>query len=310
MKPIKFGNEKALLITNNSVKNNIIDKITNFYNLTIENKRYHFLDKNRAKELKQKEHSFVLNTNGSKYFLFLTNFNGKLYALYISRKEISLNLVKSRFAKDLYEDTCIEGEIIKIEGRWFFYVSDLLLYKGNNIYNEGFEERYSKLKHLIENEYKSDYSLEPFTLILKDKFEYNQLKSVYDSYINSCPFKVNGYVFKSSKPSEYDILYIFPECRNKKKKDSGTDETTDNNKVINNDDDEKIFRLKTTEYPDVYELLERKINKYSKINYACIPNIAKSKEIKKWLDEEKDEYNVKCSFSTLYKKWIPTQLVN
>ena len=268
------------------------------------------MDKNRAKELKQKKHSFVLNTNGSKYFLFLTNFNGKYYALYISRKEISLNLVKSRFAEDLYEDTCIEGEIIKIDGRWFFYVSDLLLYKGKNIYNEGFIERYDKLKYLINNEYKSDFSLEPFTLILKEKFEYNQLKTVYDNYIDSCPFKVNGYVFKMDKPSEYDILYIFPEFRNKKRKESISNENIENNEITNNEKDEQIFTLKITEYPDVYELLEKKINKYSKIQYACIPNIAKSREIKNWIDENKDEYNVKCSFNTLYKKWIPIQLVN
>ena len=29
MKPIKFGNEKALLITNNTVKKNIVEKMNN-----------------------------------------------------------------------------------------------------------------------------------------------------------------------------------------------------------------------------------------------------------------------------------------
>ena len=71
MKPVKFGNEKALQITNNLHIRELNNKITTNYNIDIEYKRYHFLDKTRATELKQKDHSFVLNTYGAKYLLEL-----------------------------------------------------------------------------------------------------------------------------------------------------------------------------------------------------------------------------------------------
>ena len=35
MKPIKFGNEKALLINNNVLKNEIINKVENTYEINI-----------------------------------------------------------------------------------------------------------------------------------------------------------------------------------------------------------------------------------------------------------------------------------
>ena len=85
MKPVKFGNEKALSLENKLHICELNNKI-NSYNVDVEYKRYHFLDKNRCRELKQKEHSFVLNTYGAKYLLFLTYVNFKPYALYINRK--------------------------------------------------------------------------------------------------------------------------------------------------------------------------------------------------------------------------------
>jgi L-rhamnose mutarotase len=132
MKPVKLGNEKALQITNALHIQELTNRISQ-YGIDIEYKRYHFLDKNRANELKQKEHSFVLNTYGAKYLLFLTYVNFKPYALYINRKNSTFFLVKTRFDVSLYQDTMLEGETIKINDKWYFYVGDCLVYKKTNL---------------------------------------------------------------------------------------------------------------------------------------------------------------------------------
>ena len=309
MKPIKFGNEKSLLINNNVLKNEIINKVENTYEINIENKRYHFLDKNRAKELKQKNHSFVLNTYGPKYYIFLTKYNSKYYALYISRKTKEILLVKTRFCKDLYEDTCIEGEIIKIEDNWYFFASDIILHKKENILMKGYQYRYELLNDIIKNKYIKDKQLEPFTIIIKDKFKYNQLTNVKEKYIDSCPFRVNGFLFKSEELSSYDILYIFPECRNKKEKseeNSDSEKEKEKNIITNENKSDNIYILRNTDYPDVYELYKN--NK--KVGYAGVPNIGISSMIRKWYqDQDKTELRVSCIEDSFTKKIIPNELV-
>ena len=83
MNSVKFGNKKALQINNEVTKTDILNRLKNKWNIEIEYKRYHFLDNHRAKELKQKEHSFVLNTYGSKYLIYLTKQCGKNYIVFI-----------------------------------------------------------------------------------------------------------------------------------------------------------------------------------------------------------------------------------
>ena len=220
MKPVKLGNEKALQITNALHIQELTNKISQ-YGIDIEYKRYHFLDKNRANELKQKEHSFVLNTYGAKFLLFLTYVNFKPYALYINRKNATFFLVKTRFDVSLYQDTILEGETIKINERWYFYVGDCLVYKKTNLIVQSYVKRYEILGNILANDYVSDSYMEPFEIIKKEKYEYEDIIGVKNRLIGTLPFRVNGYVFKCLENASYDILYIFPECRNKQPDDGG-----------------------------------------------------------------------------------------
>jgi hypothetical protein len=89
MNSVKFGNKKALQINNQVTKQDIFNRIENKWQIDIDYKRYHFLDGNRAKELKQKEHSFVLNTYGAKYLIYLTKQSGKtIYSLFAEKPRI------------------------------------------------------------------------------------------------------------------------------------------------------------------------------------------------------------------------------
>jgi hypothetical protein len=56
---------------------------------------------------------------------------------------------------------------------------------------------------------------------MKDKYEYEDIIGVKNKLIGTLPFRVNGYVFKCLENASYDILYIFPECRNKQVDDVG-----------------------------------------------------------------------------------------
>jgi len=338
MKPVKLGNEKALQITNALHIQELTNRISQ-YGIDIEYKRYHFLDKNRANELKQKEHSFVLNTYGAKYLLFLTYVNFKPYALYINRKNSTFFLVKTRFDVSLYQDTMFEGETIKINDKWYFYVGDCLLYKKTNMVVKSYNHRYEILGNILANDYVSDSYMEPFELIRKDKFEYEDIIGVKNGLISSLPFRVNGYVFKCLEAASYDILYIFPECRNKQPDDEspknggnnhssltlandksfstppngGNDSSGKSNDEIKQHQpkskDEAKFLMKKTEFPDVYEIymFDSSNSKKAKVGYAGIPNIECSVMVKNWFID-KEEIYAKCKKNPVNDKWIPVQL--
>ena len=307
MKPVKLGNEKALQITNTLHINELNNKIETYYNVDIEYKRYHFLDKNRAAELKQKEHSFVLNTYGAKYLLFLTHVNFKPYALYINRKNASFFLVKTRFNIDLYDDTILEGETVKIGEKWFFYVSDCLVYRKQQIILKPYSQRYEIVGNIIRDEYVSDPYMEPFRLIQKDRFFYKDIMNVKEQYIDQLPFKVNGYLFKCENNASYDILYIFPECRNKKVGDDTSSKDSDSPKTcVSVESNNATFLMKTTEFPDVYEIFMFSKSKKAKVGYAGIPNIAVSVMVKGWFEEKgQEELYAKFEKNTINDKWIP-----
>ena len=334
MKPVKLGNEKALQITNALHIQELTNKI-NQYGIDIEYKRYHFLDKNRANELKQKEHSFVLNTYGAKFLLFLTYVNFKPYALYINRKNATFFLVKTRFDVSLYQDTILEGETIKINEKWYFYVGDCLVYKKANIIVQSYVKRYEILRNILANDYVSDSYMEPFQIIIKDKYEYEDIIGVKNKLIEILPFRVNGYVFKCLENASYDILYIFPECRNKQADDvgncsppltppcprGGTQQQVQQpvqqpvkQKMQSAQQpkgkDDATFLMKKTEFPDVYEIymFDSSNSKKAKIGYAGIPNIECSVMVKNWFID-KEEIYAKCKKNPVNEKWIPVQLM-
>ena len=312
MKPIKLGNGKALQITEVQTIREI-GALLKKYGVNIEYKKYHFLDKNRAHELKTTKHSFVLNTFGTKYLLFLTKVNSKNYAIYINRKNESFYYVKTRFSEELYSDTILEGETIKIGNNWFFLLSDIHLYRANRIQMHTFDERYCCMTKLLNEEYISDEYIEPFHLLKKDVFDYSDIKSVREKYIPTLPFQVNGYLFKSSAVSTYDILYIFPECRNKKEDEVGREQVIENNEsIIENSSkkemkDEMIFITRKTDQPDVYELYESPTAKM--YDYAWLSTIGVSKLIREWFGE-KTELVILFRKNKINDRWEPVSVIN
>lgn len=220
MNSVKLGNKKVLQIKSKTLIDDIINRVEHKWKTDITYKRYHFLDKNRAKELKQSEHKFVLNTFGAKYLIYLTTQNSKKYVLYISRKTKEIFLVKTRFDESLFNDTIIEGELLNIKNRWYFYLSDIHVYKNEKVIMKPFCERYQIMNNFVKNEYQIDYNIEPFSIIIKRAFDYNEILKCKEMYIDKLPFRINGFLFKNNNPATYDILYIFPEHRNKQSKQS------------------------------------------------------------------------------------------
>lgn len=314
MIPIEFGNGKGLKITNTLLTTEIINKVETTYNLDINYRHYHFLDRARALELRQKEHSFILFTRGTKYLILITHVNFKKYVLFINRANKDIIFVKTRFDESLYSDTIIEGEVLKVNGKSYILVSDVLLNQKEIVINLPFHQRRKILDEIIDEKYVSDENLEPFTLIKKDFYSYPEMTKVHQELIPSLPFQVNGFLFKCNESSSYDILYIFPEFRKVKSPSEKTNKGKPMEKMkIDIDKTDATFMMRKMDSPDLYELcmFNKVTNKRAKVAYAGVPNLEYSKRFRSWFqDAEKDDEErafvyVKCHKDEITEKWIP-----
>jgi len=195
-----------------------------------------------------------------------------------------------------------------------FLVSDCLAYCGEQIIMKTFSQRYDIISKIIDEDYVTDSYLEPYTLIKKEKFRYGDMIDVKERYIPKLPFRINGYLFKTEDTASYDILYIFPECRNKledKKEEVTSPPQTPQPKELSEDKNEAVFLMKTTEFPDVYEIymFDNTKGKRARVGYAGVPNIQCSVMIKSWFENNTSgELYVKCKKNPVNDKWIPYSL--
>ena len=215
MNSIKFCNKKALEL-NGLKKQEALNIIENTLSIDVEYRRYHFLEINRLNELVNWNTIFTYNTLGTRVLIFFTKINGKNTIYYIIRKTKTVISVRGRFKDEMFNNTVIEGEMMKVNNKWCIALSDILAYSNENIITEPFSFRLNLLKDVIENNYTRDDELEPAFLFIKDFFPTSQIKSFNETYEPTIPINISGLLFKSLDAKPYDILYIYPKNKNKK----------------------------------------------------------------------------------------------
>lgn len=343
MKKIKFGNHNALKITSSKTINIVKKSIKDIGTFHLTGKYYNFLNKRNINCIKPDQFLFTVNTYGKKHVLYLTKIGSKPYCIFISKKSEVMIVSQFRFHQDLFMGTLFDGELIKNNnGEWIYLITDIVYCKGVNIITKPFKERKVILDDIYENMFQNDPKLSICKIELKEYFEHKYLKSVCDEYIPKKNIKCSGLLFKNLNNFSDNFLYIFLECRsdnkimnnNQKNKitigatknKSSSSKKVVNKSTINVNRDYVILLLKNTPNPDVYELHCKGSNGQIEMHsYACVPNIKKSKYLRKILknknvneddsdissesdfseDEEDIELNMKCIYHKNFKKWIP-----
>jgi hypothetical protein len=331
MNSIHFGNKKSFEINNSIQKNEIINTIENTMSVDIENRRYHFLEKNRMNELKNWDFLFTYNSFGAKVFIYLTQKNRKNTVYFIVRKTKKIVLSRLCFDDSLYHGTILEGEMVQINNKWIILISDIVAENGTCILGKPFSERYTTLKEILSKKYRSDCDLEPAQLLLKDYFTGAELNSFEKTYQPSLPFRINGLLFKCMDPKNYDILYIFPDNRNVNTNTHANMNTNANksptsiNHIENVDTNQKqiytksnlniekrdcVFKMVITDLADVYELYSLSGQKYILHHHACVPNLSSSSKIQEWIEDDPKSLIVLCKFNIKFKKWEPMEITD
>jgi len=300
---ISFCGKEIDNVTNNVLKNHILDDMFNKTNITYKTRYAKLFNQQYLKNFNN-PHILCLKTTGSPYLLYCTQINDVNYSFLIDKKikdgyeYPKIFLVHYRFNNETFNGTLFETELLKNnDDEWYLLISDIYSHNGTSIFLKQITERMNLINNIFMNDYIDDSFCNICPIMIKKYFDYCEIDYILNDFIPKLNYRVRGLYFIPLKSSYAKILYFFEDQEYKK---------------INYRKSKNIsFRIIKSFEPDIYELYLNNETKTSiiKHGYASIPNIKTSKWLKELSDQKKD-INVECYLNKEFNKWVPTKETN
>lgn len=335
---ISFCDRVVQNLVSEEIKQSILDKLLNIYNVSITQKDCVLLRSNYCNNLKKNDHVIVTKSNGNPYYLFLTKYNNVNTCFYIDKKvKEGFNLpriliVKQRFDDNVFNDTLLEGELIRTKNHnWLFLFSNLYVYKGKNIVSN-MVEKFNTIYHILTHEYYLDSDIDPCKFEVKKVFTFNQFNEMIDNFIPNLPYTVKGLIFLPINKKYNNLLYLYNRNNYNKKarkpnpnksfvktgithtnkvNDIQDEITHFNESIKNNANNQKTikFKIVNTETPDIFNLHLMNKNKHVLFGMAHVQTLKCSQFVKKIFKNKKEsDIIVNCKYSNKFNKWEPISL--
>ena len=344
---ISFCDSTAFNIKSNDVKKKLLDKINKLSNIKIIQRHFETFNKNHFKKLNEIPHLVSLKSNGNPYLLFLTKYNFSNISIFIDKKIQPgyflprMIITYFQFDDSLYDNTLIEGEMIKDNNNnWIFIINDVYIHKNKLLNNINIFNRLDIIIDILKNNFnKDDNDICIFNI--KKYFKYDNLKYMIDTFSKKLnytsrgvyfiplyfKFKIILYNFDDSlintvKKVKYqtndnfllmnnsDITPSAPRTSNIIQKTLNTSDILDISNDISNSTNIQIFNVEKTDMPDVFNLYNIDNKKF---DIAYIPNRNTSKFMRKLFKNKTivTKLKIKCELviKNETKKWKPIELV-
>ena len=284
----------------NENKDKIID-ILNKYDLSIKKNRAAVLN-DRSLKFLNNPHLVSVKTTGTNYFLLLTKINNINHAFFIDRKikqgytHPRIILVKYGFADEVFEDTVLDGELVKnVDNDWVFLISDMPVYCGKKT-EKLITKKLSLINDMLKNKYRPDDFIDICPLQIKKYFSYKDFAKMLTIFIPNLGYNVRGLYFDTLNPKHSNQLFIFPREQSKPQKPK-----------VYNESNIRNFIIRKTMHSEIYDLYDFDDNKdLVKVDTARVPSLKVSKKIKKLFHECSEEnVEIKCRLNNKFNKWEP-----
>ena len=336
---LSFCNTKAFNVVNTEAKQFIMDKLKQ-HDIKLDAKRAYILHNKTLQYIEKTQHIISVKSSGTNYYLFFTNINNTNYCFYIDRKIKAgytyprIISVKYRFDDIVFNDTVLDGELIKNEtnsSQWMFLITDIILYNNEkltcNIIN-----RFNLLYSILKNNYTEDTNLDICPLVVKKLFLYSQYDILITQFIPSLPYKTKGLYFNSLNTKHANQLYLFNNNntsnnrnnnnnntgnnRNSNSNNTSSGNNTNGNNTTNNNnntdgnntiEEQYIFKIKSTTTPEIYELYCKNNRETEKYGLACIPNMRTKTLVEKSLKNNEFIF-MNCILNTKFNKYQPISI--
>jgi hypothetical protein len=285
---IKFCNKKASTIDNN-VLLDVCKQLKFKYNYYFKKITYETLTKTNISEIIENPYLVSFDIKGNDFILFLTTVRGKKYCFFIEKKnenDIKIYSIKFRFDSDLYDGTIFEGKLtMNNKECWIFIINNIYCERNNTLINQPFSKRLNRISTILKTKYK------------------------YDDFMNVCHIQVQSFFLyhhlEMIKEDSKKKLIFTPESNNCIFYKYYLDKLVKEDKNINKKD--KVFEIRKTDLPDVYELWSYKNNKMVKNTIATISTMKTSLFVRSLFENNKNSIYVLCRYRDTFniKGWIP-----
>jgi hypothetical protein len=334
---ISFCNKQTLNIIDDNFKESVLDNLSKKYYIKIKDRTFYVIKKNNIKFIENNSYILSIKSLGALYYLFMTTIDNINYCIYIDKKVKEghnfprMLIVNYRFDETIFNDTLLEGELLKNnDNDWLFIITNLLLYKGEIQKNKTIVFRLRTIYDILTNNYTKDDHMEICPLYVKRLFSYHELDTIMKEYIPTLNYKVRGLYFEGLKNQKRDKrnklqncndhLYLFP--RNMSFEKSVTKEidiTSYKSEIKKKEEIKKsqvidmtnkdfiTFMIRKTDKSDIYNLYCLDNEEIKKYGIAWINSLKMSKKISKNF-KQKDSYNVNCKYSKEMEKWYPLDI--
>jgi hypothetical protein len=234
------------------------------------------------------------------------------------------------------KDVVFDGEMIKLnDGRWTYMINDLLVYDNRYLTDMNLVKRINLCYDILGKHYHvTDTDI--FKIMVKKYVTYDEFNKFIDDYIPTRKYTCRGIYFKPLYLKFKDILVNFDDslvCKVERvkyknvknfltleddvsKKDGYNENSSTNIKNVPCDivstntkttletASSKVFQVKKTSNPDVYELYTNN-NEY--VDIAYIPKLSVSKKMREMFANVNlvTKLSVECAYSEKFKKWYP-----
>ena len=280
-------------------KQQIIDILSNKYNINFKSNRAMILNQRSLSYLKVNPHLISIKSTGSNYFLFFTKINDVNCVFYIDRKVKKgytlprIISVQYRFDDSVFNDTLLDGELIKDnDNNWMFLISDIVLCKGT-LLKCNIIDRFNKLYTMLEKDYIEDIYLDICPLRVKKLFNYSEYNELITQFIPNLSYGIRGLYFNTLNLKHCNQLFMY---KNTKKNVI--------EKKIAKDEQIKTFEIRTTIQPEIYDLYCLKETELVRLDVARVSGIKVSKLLRNLFTTDETAY-VKCKFNNKFNKWEP-----
>lgn len=342
---ISFCDRVAYNIKSNDIKDSILNYLFSLYDIRIIQKHYHKLDENNIKYIKKIPHLICLRTNGNPYYMFFTKYNDIPIIYFIDKKihpgyqKPRIILARGMFDETLFENTLLDGEMIKSKNnKWSYIINDIIGYENNHLNNKQLPERLNILYNLFNNKYTPNSIIDVCEYKIKTYF--NVFKESITELINiahELDYTCRGIYFWSYDLKHKPKLYNFNEdiIVNviRKTKDNPEFKTFDNFEeksminvekqsivetvnikpvIYNVNKKEKVLWLTKTDEPDVYNLYDNENTLTTqKIGIAYVPSLKISKMLRMAFRDKNAATTIKykCLYNEKFEKWEPNELI-
>ena len=219
---ISFADKVAYNIKADDTKKYILDNLDKRYNLKIISKHHDRFEEKLMHSINNNPHLICAKSNGNPYFLHMLKYNFKNYCVFIDKKIQQgyyyprMIICNFHFSDSLFDDTVIEGEMVKTNsGRWLFVMNDLLVVKGSYLNESNVIKRLNILYEVMENDFTID-DMDICRFSVKKYFKYHEYDELINDHIPKLPYTCRGIYFKPLFLRFKDILVNFDDSVVKK----------------------------------------------------------------------------------------------